>query len=100
MDNCTKSVSKNCFPVHESLEEFKRKFDDLPDESLESVLREMAVDEFEEWEASKSMKIDIRNCESVEQLELLNNFFVGIFGWSFDTLIERAKNIEVNNYEL
>ena len=89
-------VGKNCFPVNNSLDGFKQEFENLPIEALEIVLREMAVDEFEEWEAAKAMRIDIRNCDTLEQLELLNNFFVGIFGWSFDTLIKRAKAVDLS----
>ena len=64
-------------------------------ECLEDVLFEMAVNEFESYEAAKCVRQDLRAViDDEEKAKLLNNFFVGIFGWSFETLLRRTKERE------
>ena len=65
------------------------------DECLEDVLCEMAIEEFESYEARKSIQQDLWNVkDNPEKVKLLNNFFIGIFGWSFETLLNRTKEKE------
>ena len=60
-------------------------------EALEDALCDMAVVEFEPYEAAKSVISDIVHCESEEKFKIMNNFFIGIFGWSLETLLRRAE---------
>lgn len=85
--------------LKKSLKEYKKEFDNLPIEAIEQVLWEMAVEEFESWEAAPSLRTDIRNCKSKKQLDVLNKFFIGIFGWGFDTLLERAKAVDPSSFD-
>lgn len=50
------------------------------------------VEECRKYEqtAKCAIRSDIINLESEEAYEVLNRFFIGIFGWSLETLLKRA----------
>jgi len=60
-------------------------------DALEDVLGDMAMVEFEPYEAAKAIRNDVAFIKSEETYELLNKYFIGIFGWSFETLLERTR---------
>ena len=64
-------------------------------ECLEDVLWEMATNEFEPDEAAKYLRIDLQKVmDDEEKARLLDSFFIGIFGWSFETLLKRVQKEE------
>lgn len=81
-------------------EEIKEGYREIDREALTDVLCNMAVAEFEPYEAAKSVALDIGHCENEETYKMLNNFFIGIFGWSLETALERAKEKEKEYAEL
>ena len=67
-----------------SFEEIRDGFANIEDiENLE--------DEFEPYEAAKSVRADMCSLQSFEEYDVLNKFFIGIFGWSLETLLKRVQ---------
>lgn len=76
-----------------TFEDIKDEYDCIDKDDLSDALWAMA-NEFEPYEAAKSIISDIVTCETVEEFKILNRFFVGIFGWSLETLLSRAKGVD------
>ena len=75
-----------------SFEEIRDGFANIEDiENLEDELWSMAFDEFEPYEAAKSVRADMCSLQSFEEYDVLNKFFIGIFGWSLETLLKRVQ---------
>ena len=81
-----------------TFEEIKAGYDEIDREELSDVLCDMAMEEFEPYEAAKSVISDIVHCESEEKFKIMNNFFIGIFGWSLETALKRAKSYSLYRY--